>query len=785
MRNIWSFVKKEIGAYFSSPIAYVLIVVFAALVGFFFYNILMWFNAQAMQMAQNPTYAQQLNINQMVYSPLFGNMSIILLLILPLLTMRLFSEEKKNGTDELLYTSPVSIAQIIIGKYLASLLVLLAMLALSMILSIFVFAHGNPEISPILLGYLGLFLTGAAFVALGVFYSSLTENQIVSASLSFGTLLLFWVLNWASATVGGFWRPILDYLSIFQHFEDMTRGVLDSKDVIYYVSFSFFFLFLANWVIHSKWWGQNIEKFKRSFSFWAYLYLELIFLTFVAVFLWPENNELPIFMGLLILAGLVWTITWFIKNIKQILFWINKLLIVILILAIIVLINYLGAQYNKRSDFTATKLHSLSDQSISILENLKTDIAFKCFFREGNYGRAAIENLLKLYAYHSGKIKYEFIDPDKNPGLVKRYDVTQDGTTVIEAGDKESRITTTTEEDVTNALIKATRAAKKVIYFLEGHGEESVEEAGDNGFATVKTELEKLGYEVKKQILALADRFPRDCALLVVPGPQKDFLPNEYETIRTYLKDGGRVFFLVDPETATTLPAFLAEYGFKLENDIIVDTVSRLLGGDYFMPVVSEYETHAITDKFSYATFFPFARSVEIGETKPEGATLTALAKTSPNSWSERQLDQKEVKFTPDKDKQGPIGLAAVETFKSKAAEPSPAPAEAKPGPPAVEEPKTKPEAAEKEARLAVVGDSDFAKNRYYGVSGNGNFFLNIANWLTEEADLIAIQPKTQTPRTIQLTPSQGKFIGFFAIFLLSLPVRVLGVSIWLRRRSL
>ncbi|MCX6571056.1 MAG: Gldg family protein [Candidatus Aminicenantes bacterium] len=519
--------------------------------------------------------------------------------------------------------------------------------------------------------------------------------------------------------------------------------------------------------------------------------LTLIAAAVVGGIVWPQKKTLVVAIGTLGLLALAAHIAFNLKSLKQsfrrksFIYSGNLLLVVVLVMAILGLVNYFLSKNHYRMDFTTAKLHSLSGQSVTVLKNLKTDIAFKCFFREGNYGRAAMENLLKIYAYHSGKVKYEFIDPDKNPGLVKRYGVTQDGTTVIEAGDKESRITTTTEEDVTNALIKATRAAKKVIYFLEGHGEESVEEAGDNGYATVKTELEKLGYEVKKQALALADRFPKVCALLVVPGPQKDLLPNEYETIRTYLKDGGRVLFMVDPETATTLPFFLAEYGFRLENDIVVDTVSRLLGGDYFMPVVSEYETHAITDKFTYATFFPFARSVEIAEPKPEGVTLTVLAKTSPNSWSERQLNQKEVKFTPDKDKQGPVGLAAVATFKTKAAEASPAPIEAKPGQPAAEESKAKTGAAEKEARMAVVGDSDFAKNRYYGVSGNGNFFLNIANWLTEESDLIAIQPKTQTPRTIQLTPSQGRLLFLVSVIILPLAVLLLGVSVWVRRRSL
>lgn len=254
MRNIWAICKKEINTYFTSPIAYVVSTVFLVLVGFFFYSLVWWFNSQAMQMAQNPGYAQQMNINQMVYAPLFHNMSIILLLMLPLLTMRLFSEEQKIKTDELLYTSPVSVSQIILGKYMAALSVLLGILLLTGIYSIFTFAYGNPEPAPILNGYLGLFLMGAAFIAAGLFFSSLTENQIVSAMLTFGALLLFWILNWASYSAGGLWREVLNYLSFFQHFDDMTKGILDTTDIVYYMSFSFFGLFLTHSVIQSRRW---------------------------------------------------------------------------------------------------------------------------------------------------------------------------------------------------------------------------------------------------------------------------------------------------------------------------------------------------------------------------------------------------------------------------------------------------------------------------------------------------------------------------------------------------
>jgi ABC-2 type transport system permease protein len=254
MKNILAVCKKEIQSYFTSPIAYVTITVFLILVGFFFHSLIWWFNTQSLQMARNPYYLQQLNINQMVYSPLFHNMSIILLLMIPLLTMRLFSEEIKIKTDELLFTSPISINQIILGKYFASLFVLLVMLLLTGVLSIFTFAFGNPEVLPVLNGYLGLFLMGAAFMAVGIFFSSLTENQIVSAVLTFGALLLFWVLNWASYSAGGMWKGLLNYISFFQHFDDMTKGILDTTDVVYYLSFIFLGLFLTHSVIQSRRW---------------------------------------------------------------------------------------------------------------------------------------------------------------------------------------------------------------------------------------------------------------------------------------------------------------------------------------------------------------------------------------------------------------------------------------------------------------------------------------------------------------------------------------------------
>jgi ABC-type uncharacterized transport system involved in gliding motility auxiliary subunit len=208
------------------------------------------------------------------------------------------------------------------------------------------------------------------------------------------------------------------------------------------------------------------------------------------------------------------------------------------------------------------------------------------------------------------------------------------------------------------------------------------------------------------------------------------------------------------------------------------------------MPVVNDYEPHEITEKFRYATFFPYARSVSPLEEKPEGVTVQVIAKTSPNSWSERQLEQQEVTFDKEKDKSGPISLAVVVTIQPKEEEKVEDEQEEKKEEMTEKTPEKKEESAgedqtKQEGRIAVIGDSDFVSNRYYYLSGNGNFFLNIVNWLTQEKDLISIQPKTSSPRTIQLSPSQGRLIFFVSLIILPLLVLITGVSIWIRRRSL
>jgi len=245
MNKTLAVMKKELQAYFVSPIAYAVIAVFLVLSGFFFYSILSYFNLQSLQYSQYPYALEQLNINEMVMRPLFHNLVVIILLILPLLTMRLFSEERRSGTIELLMTAPLRHWHVTLGKFAACLIVYALMLACTFSYVCVLLIYGEPDPGPILAGYMGLFLMGAAFISVGLLASSLTENQIVAAVISFGALLLFYIIGWLSATVGSTAGQLLSYLSIVDHLDDFLKGVIDTKDVVFYLSFILSGPFLA------------------------------------------------------------------------------------------------------------------------------------------------------------------------------------------------------------------------------------------------------------------------------------------------------------------------------------------------------------------------------------------------------------------------------------------------------------------------------------------------------------------------------------------------------------
>ena len=256
MRNILTIAGREIKSYFVSPIAYVVLTGFLLLGGWFFFNLLARFNLllTIYSAQQNPQVLQRLNLNEFVIAPLLHNLSVVLVILVPVITMRSLAEEKKTGTYELLLTSPLRISEIVLGKFLGSFVFVLLMVALTAVYPVILLAYGNPETGVILAGYLGLLLLATAFVAVGLLTSSLTENQIIAAVSCLVALLLLYIIAWPAENAGETIGAMLRYVSLTEHFAQMVKGIIDSKDLVYFVSVIVLALFLTHRSVESIRW---------------------------------------------------------------------------------------------------------------------------------------------------------------------------------------------------------------------------------------------------------------------------------------------------------------------------------------------------------------------------------------------------------------------------------------------------------------------------------------------------------------------------------------------------
>ncbi len=454
----------------------------------------------------------------------------------------------------------------------------------------------------------------------------------------------------------------------------------------------------------------------------------------------------------------------------------NTLFLTVVFLGILIFVNLLAFRHKHRLDFTEGGYFTLAPQTKKFVSNLPREVKLTAFFQTDSPEKVAFANLIAGYLEETDKIKLQYVDPDKNPTVTKQYGITTYGTVTLESGAKEIKVQNSNEENITNALLKVSRDEQKVIYFLEGHGESPISSSENEGYSTAKTNLERDGFIVKPLLLLQTGTIPEDASVLVIPGPKKQLQDEEKKIIVDYLNSGGAVFMLIDPQSSSGMEAFLKEWGIELGEDVVIDPMSKLFGGDFAAPVVNQYTTHEITSDFVLATIFPIIRSVRA--ISAEGITTTELLKTSNNSWAESSFDSGTVRYDEGADIKGPVPVATIAIKNlddiSKAGSDAPTenntPNDIKPA---------------RKATLLVVGDSDFPNNRYTNFSGNGDFFLNSISWLAEEENLISIRPKERKSTPIQMTQSLGSAIFITGIILFPGLIATIGIRTWWRRRRL
>jgi ABC-type uncharacterized transport system involved in gliding motility auxiliary subunit len=452
---------------------------------------------------------------------------------------------------------------------------------------------------------------------------------------------------------------------------------------------------------------------------------------------------------------------------------------VLVVLGILVAINYIGSRQHKRWDLTANKQFSLSDQSRNVLSKLDSPLQVLVFAQEPEFQR--YQDKLKEYEYASKRVAVEYIDPDKKPTVAKQNQVQQYGTIVFNYKGRTERVTTDTEQDITNGVIKVVSGQQRKVFFTQGHGEKDTTSAERDGYNGIAGALGRENYTVDKVILAQAGAVPDDASVVIVAGPRTDFFPNEIDALKKYLGKSGKLFIELDPPEkadgpqATNLIALAHDWGMDVGNDIVVDVsgMGRLLGTDASVPVAASYPSHPITARFNFLTAFPLARSVVAVTGGVNGHIAQTFVETSPKSWAESDikalLTTGKVSFDASKgDKQGPISIAAAASAAAVAAADAAKPADAG----------TKPE-----TRVAVIGDSDFAANGTLGIQGNRDLFLNTIGWLSQQENLISIRPKDADDRRITLTSAQQANIAWVSLLIIPGFIFSTGVYTWWRRR--
>jgi len=439
----------------------------------------------------------------------------------------------------------------------------------------------------------------------------------------------------------------------------------------------------------------------------------------------------------------------------------NTSVLAIAVIAILAVINFVGYRHHKRFDLTTEKLYTLSDQTRQIVSGLQKDVNVVRFDKMPN---ATFDDLMAEYKPLSPHFKYQTVDPQQKPEIAQDYGVTHMGDVFVAVGDRKSHIETgaqgeISEQDVTGAILKITSDKLKTVCFVTGHGEKSITDQSQEGYSQAAAGLKKENYLTKTVNLITEGGVPEDCSVLVIAGPKQSYYPQETAWIGKFLDAAGEALVMVDPTTDPKLDELFQSWNVAVGNNIVIDAsgMGQVIGAGPTIPIVADFGSSPITKGFTRsATFFPMARTASIADKSKAIPEMVELLKTSERSFSIPGLPKgNKISFDPAVDTRGPLSLGVSGNRK----------------------------VGDKNARLVVIGNSQFAMNPYLTQLRNGDLFYNAIDWLAADENLISIRPKAATNRRVIVSEAQSSALKWLDLFFLPGLVILAGIMIWWKRR--
>jgi ABC-type transport system involved in multi-copper enzyme maturation permease subunit len=722
LRQIKAITLRETGSFFHGVTGTVVVTAFLVVVGFLFAKGFVGYSDLSEAAAQSPRSGSYLNLAEGIFRPLVSTMTVFMVLLMPAVTMRLFTTEYSSGRYDLLASWPVPDQVWVLGKWLSSVLVALLLLVCTMAFFLVVWAFGSPEAGPMWSGLLGLLLLAACLGAWGTLWSVWVRHQIVAYLGALVLSFLFFLVGLLERFLPGALGAAARELSLLTHFARFSRGVVDSRDVVYFLLMTAVPLYLAGVTLA----GRRL----------------------------PVARKLPQGMPALLAVVLA------------------------------VVVYGIGLEFHGSVDLTGNRRYSLAPQTEQILDSLPEKLAgdqiveVLAFYQRHDPAFDTTEALLLSFKEHSNRFGYRMLDPEEHLDLVRRFGVTLSRTMVVKVGEDFTLVLQPRESGLINAVYRVVSGEKPIVGYVLGHGEHLLDSDEMAGYSSADLVMIEQGYEVRPLFLAQADRIPSNCRVLVIAGPRTEPGPAEVQAINEYLKQGGSVLAMFDPGTQQGWKDWLAGYRIWLSGGVLIsaDGAGAQFGmGPRTVAITGGYGDHSIVAPLrGVTTLFPMSQALGVVGDPEKRILGDILLTTSELTWVEKDpatMYTGKAEYDRGTDVVGPHPLAVIlEVHQQPGTEEGEGSSADRPLP----------------GRMAVVGNSEWMNNSNLNLGGNRDLMLNMLGWLARDETLIEIRGKDPLSEPIILTLNQKKILlwGAPLIWPLFVGSLLLGYMLWRRQGS-